>query len=208
MPRRIETLGIHGPAGQLEALLEEPDGVTPLGCAVVCHPHPLYGGTLHNKVVYRLARAISGLGWAVLRFNFRGVGASEGEYGELRGEIEDARAALAWLRGRYPKLPYALGGFSFGARVATRLACDCGTLRWVVAAGFPTQMGPAGYLESCAAPKIFVQSTHDEFGPRPEYEAMYARVAEPKQLHWVEAPDHFFSGALDEFERTVSAAIS
>ena len=94
--------------------------------AVVCHPHPLYGGTMHNKVVYRMARGLRRAGVVVLRFNFRGVGRSEGEHAHLEGEIEDARAALAWLRERYPDLPYALAGFSFGSRVITRLGCEAG----------------------------------------------------------------------------------
>ncbi len=111
------------PPGALEALLEEPDHREPRMAAVVCHPHPLYGGTMHNKVVYRLARGLRAPGIVVLRFNFRGVGASEGEHAHLEGEIEDARAALAWLRARYPDLPYALAGFSFGSRVITRLGC-------------------------------------------------------------------------------------
>src|SRR5262249_22537943 len=112
--RRIESHIIAGPAGNLESLLEEPEDRDPAYAALVCHPHPLYGGTMHNKVVYRLARGLRRRGGVVLRFNFRGVGASHGAHGDLEGEIEDAREALAWLCGRYPGLPYALAGFSFG----------------------------------------------------------------------------------------------
>jgi alpha/beta superfamily hydrolase len=201
--RRIESLALAGPAGRLEALLEEPEDGAPRLCAVVCHPHPLYGGTMHNKVVYRLARGLRRSGIAVLRFNFRGVGASAGEYGHLEGEIEDARAALAWLRERYPALPYALAGFSFGSRVITRLGCEAPGARFLMAAGFPTRLGSPDYLESCAASKIFIQSTNDQFGPRPELEAMYQRFAAPKQLHWIESSDHFFAGALDDLEERV-----
>src|SRR5271157_2056289 len=103
MPRLIQSLTVPGPAGGLEALLEEPDGRAPRLAALVCHPHPLYGGSMHNKVVYRLARGLRRSGAVVLRFNFRGVGRSEGEHGNLAGEIEDARAALAFLRERYPE---------------------------------------------------------------------------------------------------------
>src|SRR5262249_39589705 len=103
--RRIESHTISGPAGRLEALLEEPEDGPPRMAAVLCHPHPLYGGTMHNKVVYRMARGLRRTGIAVTRFNFRGVGASEGEHAHLEGEIEDARAVLAWLRDRYPALP-------------------------------------------------------------------------------------------------------
>ena len=115
MPRRIESLTIPGPAGSLEALLEEPDHCEPRLAAVVCHPHPLFGGTMHNKVVYRIARGLRRAGIVVLRFNFRGVGRSEGEHAHMIGEVEDARAALEYLRARYPHLAYALAGFSFGS---------------------------------------------------------------------------------------------
>jgi alpha/beta superfamily hydrolase len=206
VPRRIESLSLAGPAGRLEALLEEPEDGAPRLCAVVCHPHPLFGGTMHNKVVYRLARGLRRSGIVVLRFNFRGVGASAGEYGHLEGEIEDARATLAWLRTRYPALPYALAGFSFGSRAITRLGCEASGASFLMAAGFPTRWGSPDYLESCAAPKIFIQSTHDEFGPRAELEAMYERFGGPKQLHWIEAADHFFAGGLEELEERVKAS--
>jgi len=204
MPRLIQSLTLSGPAGFLEALLEEPEDVEPSFAAVVCHPHPLYGGTMHNKVVYRLARGLRRSGAAVLRFNFRGVGRSQGEHGNLTGEIEDARAALEYLRDSYPGRPFALAGFSFGARVITRLGCAVGGAKFLLAAGFPTRMGDADYLLTCRAPKVFLQSTHDEFGPRAELAALYERVAEPKRMLWIEARDHFFAGALDALEEAVA----
>jgi hypothetical protein len=207
VPRRIESLSLAGPAGRLEALLEEPEDGAPRLCAVVCHPHPLFGGTMHNKVVYRVARGLRRAGIVVLRFNFRGVSASEGEYGHLEGEIEDARAALGWLRARYPALPYALAGFSFGACAITRLGCEAGGAAFLMAAGFPTRWGSPDYLESCAAPKIFVQSTNDQYGPRAELETMYQRFPAPKELHWIEAADHFFAGGLEELEERVRAVV-
>lgn len=158
---------------------------------------------MHNKVVYRLARGLRRAGAVVLRFNFRGVGRSAGEHGNLEGEIEDARSALGFLRERYPELPVALAGFSFGSRVITRLGCSLDNARFLMAAGFPTRMGGAEYLESCRAPKVFLQSTHDEFSPRPAMEAQYERIAEPKRMVWIEASDHFFAGALDELEAQV-----
>ena len=203
MPRLIQSLMGPGPAGALEALLEEPDDVTPRLAALVCHPHPLYGGTLHNKVVYRLARGLRRSGAVVLRFNFRGVGRSEGEHGHMAGEIEDARAALSWLRQRYPELSFALAGFSFGSRVITRLGCEQEGARFLMAAGFPTRMGDADYLDHCRVPKCFLQCTHDEFAPRPQFEDLYARVAEPKQLAWIDGADHFFAGALEELEEQI-----
>jgi alpha/beta superfamily hydrolase len=207
VPRRIESLSLAGPAGRLEALLEEPEDGEPRMAAVVCHPHPLFGGTMHNKVVYRLARGLRRSGIVVLRFNFRGVGGSEGEHAHLEGEIEDARAALAWLRERYPALPYALAGFSFGSRVITRLGCEEAGASFLMAAGFPTRWGAApDYLEHCAAAKIFIQSTNDQYGPRAELEAMYQRFAAPKQLHWIAAVDHFFAGGLEALEEKVKAS--
>lgn len=207
MARRIESHSIPGPAGGLEALLEEPENGAPRMAAVVCHPHPLFGGTMHNKVVYRLARGLRRAGIVVARFNFRGVGRSQGEHGFLAGEIEDARAALDWLRNRYPDLPFALAGFSFGAQAVTRLACEVTDASFVLAAGFPTRHGPAEYLEACPVSKIFIQSTHDQYGPRPELETFYARFAEPKQLVWIEAADHFFAGALEPLEEAVTNAV-
>jgi alpha/beta superfamily hydrolase len=202
--RRIESHTLAGPAGDLEALLEEPEDREPAFAALVCHPHPLYGGTMHNKVVYRLARGLRRSGAVVLRFNFRGVGRSHGEHGHLEGEIEDARESLSWLRARYPDLPYALAGFSFGSRVITRLGCEMGDAKFLLAAGFPTRWGAPDYLHACTVPKIFIQSTHDQYGPRAEMETMYREFTEPKQLHWVESADHFFVDALDAFEEQVT----
>jgi alpha/beta superfamily hydrolase len=204
--RRIESVTLSGPAGNLEALLEEPDERAPRVAALVCHPHPLYGGTMHNKVVYRLARGLRRAGAVVLRFNFRGVGASAGKHAHMEGEIEDARAALGWLRARYPELPYALAGFSFGSRVITRLGCELGDARFLLAAGFPTRWGPPEHLENCGVPKVFIQSTNDQYGPREELEAMFENFAAPKQLHWIEAADHFFVGGLEALEERVKAA--
>jgi alpha/beta superfamily hydrolase len=113
---------------------------------------------------------------------------------------------LAWLRARFPALPYALAGFSFGSRVITRLGCESEGASFLMAAGFPTRWGSPDYLESCAAPKIFIQSTNDQYGPREELEAMYERFAAPKQLHWIAAADHFFAGALEALEERVKAS--
>jgi|SRR5271157_6260728 len=203
MPRRIESHWIAGPAGRLEALLEEPEGAWPVLAALVCHPHPLFGGTMLNKVVHRLARGLRRAGAVTLRFNFRGVSRSQGRHGHLTGEVEDAGAALAWMRERYPDLPFALAGFSFGARVITHLGCGMEGARFLLAVGFPTSMGGAEYLESCPSAKIFVASTGDEFAPRGALDALFARVAEPKRLLWVDGADHFFAGALDALEETV-----
>jgi uncharacterized protein len=207
VPRRIQSHWLAGPAGRLEALLEEPEDQSPRLAVLLCHPHPLYGGTMHNKVVYRMARGLRSAGAVVLRINFRGVGASEGEHGHLKGEIEDARAALGWLRQKYPGLPFALAGFSFGARAVTELGCSTEGARFLLAAGFSTRLGGTAYLESCAAPKIFVQSTHDQYAPRDEFERAYAGFAEPKQVVWIDAADHFFAGALEKVEAVAQAVV-
>jgi alpha/beta superfamily hydrolase len=205
--RHIQSYELAGPAGRLEALLEEPEGIAPCIAAVLCHPHPLFGGTMHNKVVYRMARGLRRAGIVVLRFNFRGVGRSQGEHAHVEGEIEDARAAVGWLRRRYPELPYALAGFSFGSRVITRLGCETNEAAFLMAAGYPTRHGASGYLENCPARKIFLQSTHDQYGPRDEFASLYDTFADPKRLVWIESGDHFFAGALEQLEEEVRAAV-
>jgi uncharacterized protein len=203
MARRIETLFLDGAAGRLEALLEEPEEAGALEAAVICHPHPRGGGTMHNKVVYRLARGLRKTGCVVLRFNYRGVNLSEGEYDEGVGETEDARAALRELERRYPNLPLLAAGFSFGSRVALRLASQEAGIQRVIAAGFPTRIAERDFAYQVHVPKYFVQSTHDEFGPRPELQEFFESLPEPKRLDWVEASDHFFADALDSFEAIV-----
>jgi len=167
----------------------------------------LFGGTMHNKVVYRVARALRNAGYVVLRFNFRGVGQSQGRHDLGVGEIADARAALDWLRSRYAALPYTLAGFSFGSRVILTLGCSLHDADRLIALGFPAKRDPVGVLSHCTVPKVFIQSTHDEYGPQPEMNAFYAQVADPKRLIWVEAEDHFFAGGLDELERQIGALI-
>src|SRR6266404_1516620 len=122
---------------------------------LLCHPHPLYGGTMHNKVVYRMARGMRRSGSVVLRFNFRGVGRSEGSHDQGAGELEDARLLLQWLRSRYPALPYSVAGFSFGSRIALRLGCSVEGVRRIIAVGFPTKSANVEYLKNCLTPKVF-----------------------------------------------------
>jgi alpha/beta superfamily hydrolase len=213
LARKIESLFLDGPAGRLEALLEEPgfeqgDG-EPREAALVCHPHPQHGGTMHNKVVYRIARGLRSAGAVVLRFNYRGVNLSEGEYAHGEGELEDARAALGYLRGRYPGLPFTLAGFSFGSRIVLRLGCEgvwlgAMTARRVIAVGFPTAYKDNSSLQGCTVPKVFVQSRRDQYGPISDLEPLVASLTGPKKLILVDAEDHFFAGALDELEREIA----
>jgi len=203
VPRRIESLFLPGPAGRLEALLEEPEAEEPVKAALVCHPHPKGGGTMHNKVVYRIARGLRQTGCVVLRFNYRGVNPSEGLYDAGVGETEDARVALNVLRDRYPALPVVVAGFSFGSRIALRLAGDEQGLERVIAVGFPTAIPEHGYVDKVKIPKYFVQSTEDAFGPREQFSGFYNALPEPKHLDWIEAGDHFFKDALNEFEAAI-----
>ena len=205
MPRRIESLFLDGPAGRLEALLEEPEDAFPREVALVCHPHPQHGGTMHNKVVYRVARGLRRAGAVVLRFNYRGVGRSEGVYDQGEGELEDARAALGYLRGRYAGLPFTLAGFSFGSRIVLRLGCSSPqAARRVIAVGFPTIYKDSSYLDTCTVPRIFVQSTRDQFGPMSEIEPLVEALPEPKRLISIPAEDHFFAGALERLEEEIA----
>lgn len=206
MARRIESLFLAGPAGRLEALLEEPEDGAPRAAALVCHPHPQHGGTMHNKVVYRMARGLRRSGHVVLRFNYRGVNLSEGSYANGEGELEDARVALSELTERYPELPVTLAGFSFGSRIALRLACEkngAGKIQRAIAVGFPTVYRDRRYLEACTLPRVFVQSTNDEYGPLVDFEEMIATLPEPKQVVLIEAQDHFFAGGLEELENEI-----
>lgn len=203
MPRKIESLFLAGAAGRLEALLEEPEDGAPREAALICHPHPQHGGTMHNKVVYRIARGLRRAGSVALRFNYRGVNLSEGVYDEGEGELDDARVALAYLRSRYPDLPFTLAGFSFGSRIALRIGCAGVGARRIIAAGFPTAYHDRSYLNGCTVPRIFVQSTHDQYGPVDQLQPFVESLPEPKRLILIEAQDHFFTGALQELEEQI-----
>lgn len=188
---------LPGPVGQLEALLNA--GATDAKyAALVCHPHPLYGGTLHNKVVYHTTKALNGFGYPVLRFNFRGTGRSGGEH-DGRAESEDVRAALDWLVSEF-SLPVIFAGFSFGAAVGLRACCPDRRVAGLISLGTPIAADGRVYayrfLQECSKPKLFVSGTEDEFGPRKELERVVSSAAAPKRLVWVEGVDHFFEGKL------------
>jgi len=193
---RLVALELAGPAGRLEAVLQECDSGRPAFAALVCHPHPLYGGTMHNKVVHRVAATLHELGGTTLRFNFRGVGASEGRYDEGRGELEDARAALGALRGRVPGAPLVVAGFSFGARMAAELAVGEPEVARLVLVAPPVQAGGFEGLRTSRVPKLVVQGTADEVCPPGLLEAEYPAWAEPKQLVTIEGASHFFDRQL------------
>ena len=197
----IRSLFLPGPAGRLEGLL---NGGSPNAthAALVCHPHPLYGGTLHNKVVFHTMKALNGFGFPVLRFNFRGAGLSEGEHTNGEGEVEDVRAALHWLENEFT-LPVIFAGFSFGAAVGLRAAYADDRVRALIALGLPVlevegRVYDFEFLRACTKPKLFVSGSRDQFGPARKLEALVQTFADPKKLVRIEAGDHFFEGRLRE----------
>jgi alpha/beta superfamily hydrolase len=202
---QIFALTIPAPHGHLEGLLRTPaKDVEPRAVAVICHPHPQYGGTMHNKVVYQAAKTLSDMGFVAVRFNFRGVGRSTGTYDEGRGERDDVRAVLDYVHERYAYLPMILGGFSFGAWVALPIACEDGRVTTILGMGVPTGILRTDALTSCTKPKLIVQGEHDEYGPLDQLQAWYARLSEPKRLVVVPGADHFFTGHLAELGAAIA----
>jgi len=204
----IRSLFLDGPAGRLEALLNAgaPDATH---VAVVCHPHPVYGGTLHNKVVFHSMKALHHFGFPVLRFNFRGTGLSEGEHAHGVGELEDVRTALDWMEREY-SLPIVFAGFSFGAAVGLRAACPDPRVTALIGLGLPAtpvddRVYDFEFLRSCTKPKLFVSGSRDQFGPAGKLEALVDTFAEPRKLVRIEAGDHFFEGRLKEMRDTIEA---
>jgi len=198
-----ETFDFVGPAGRLEAILMRPDG-PPVGSAVVCHAHPLHGGMMHFKVVFRAAKALQAHGLAVLRFNFRGVGRSEGAHDEGRGEQDDVRAALDEMDRRRPGLPQVLGGFSFGSFMASRVGCGHSRVKALLTMGFPLRMvGDTSFLRDCAPPQLFVQGENDEFGSGETIRALVEGLPGRRPVVVVPGADHFFTGHLDALQQAV-----
>jgi uncharacterized protein len=195
-------LFFDGAAGRLEALFKEPAGEV-RRVAVVSHPHPLFGGTMHNKVVYRLARAFQDSGFATLRYNFRGVGRSEGTHDEGRGEQDDLRAAIQFLTDKYPDAELWLAGFSFGAVTTIRVGCVLDSAHAVVLAGLPVSKYVFDPHTSCKKPKLIVQGALDEFGTAADLEVFFTQLEEPKHLQIIENADHFFEGKLDDLYQAV-----
>lgn len=198
-----ESFFVAGPVGRLEALLIRPPAA-PIAAAVVCHAHPLHGGMMHFKVVFRVAKALQHHGVAALRFNFRGVGLSEGVHDHGRGEQEDARAALDEMQRRFPGLPLLIGGFSFGSAMALALAARDARVGAVAALGFPVSHAPdTAWVSGIRVPRLFVQGENDEFGSRAAIEALVASLPEPRQLHVIPGSDHFFNHHLEPMQQVV-----
>jgi alpha/beta superfamily hydrolase len=198
----------EGPAGRIEAIIKEPAGPV-ARAAIVCHPHPLFGGTMHNKVVFRIARAFQNAGFAVLRFNFRGAGGSEGEHDDDGlGEQADLRAAIDFINQRYPGAEVWLAGFSFGSTVMLRAAACDDRVRALVAAGVPVSKYDFSRISRCNKPKLFVQGSLDQFGPAQDLERFFATLDEPKEMQFIEGADHFFEGGLDKLGEAISHFIA
>ncbi len=193
---RLVPLSIPGPAGPLEGLLQEREHDPARIIALVCHPHPLYGGTLHNKVVHRAASTLHQLGVVVLRFNYRGVGTSAGRYDEGAGELEDARSALRWLEARHPEARRWLVGFSFGAWVAARLAASEPAIERVVMIAPGVRTSSFESMRTSTVPKLVIQGTGDDICPLSALELDYPTWSDPKELAIVEGGTHFFDRQL------------
>lgn len=200
---RLTPIVLQGSAGRLEALLQERDAHEHLVTAVVCHPHPLYGGTLHNKVAHRVASALFGMGVAVLRFNFRGVGASEGSFDQGRGELEDAQASLAFLRERYPKARRWIAGFSFGSWVASRLAAGEADAEQLILIAPPVHTQTFEEMRTCVLPKLVIQGTADVICRPENLTRVFPEWADPKRLIEVPQASHFFDKQLPELAEAV-----
>ena len=197
---------LQGPAGRLEAVLWTPRSETsPKSVALVCHPHPLFGGTLHNKVVYQAAKALDGVGTPVLRFNFRGAGLSEGKHDRGRGELDDVRAALEFLAAEFPGKPLLLAGFSFGCWVGLRVGCEDARVERLIGIGAPVDNSDFSYLERCIKPKLFVQGSNDEHGGVKKLRGIVGGLPGKNELVVVDGVDHFFTGKIESLGAAITA---
>ena len=199
-PKPLRHVDLYGSAGRLEALYRELQD--PAGIAVICHPHPLGGGTLHNKVVFRAARGLENANIATLRFNFRGVGASAGKHEEGEGEQEDVMTAIEWAKRRHPGKKLIVGGFSFGAWVASRVACELPKVDAIFLIGTPVNKYDFGFLRSCEKPILFLHGTEDEQGDVDKLEKLAQQVRNAESVI-VTGADHFFSKQLDAVDETI-----
>jgi hypothetical protein len=206
----MAAIDLTGPVGRLEGLLEEV--ARPRFAAVVCHPHPLMGGTMHTHAVHRLAKAIRLAGGVSLRFNYRGVGLSQGRYARGLGEADDAGAALAFLAGRHPGLPRLCAGFSFGAYAALAAGPRDPGVGGLLLAGLtllpitdlPRDLGP---LRALALPVAVVQAERDQLGAPDDVRAALAGSAGPRRVAVVKRATHLFTEALDDLQLEAEAAV-
>ena len=196
-------LFIKSPHGQLEAILKLPPGPI-MGVALVLHPHPLFGGTMHNKVVFRAAAALNDAGLVALRINFRGVGQSTGEHDEGRGERDDARAGLDYLAENYPGEEITLCGFSFGARVGLEVGIADERVQRLISIGTPVDKYDFSFLKACRKPVLFVQGDGDEFGRVEPLQDLVAQIPAPAELKVISGAGHFFDSQLEELKAAIT----
>jgi alpha/beta superfamily hydrolase len=195
---------LTGPAGRLEAILWTPSAGMPRIAAVVCHPHPLFGGTMHNKVVYQAAKSLDAVGLAVLRFNFRGTGKSEGKHDRGERERGDVSAALDFLAAEYPDIPLLVAGFSFGCWVGLRVGCEDARVRLLIGLGAPVNSADFSYLTRCEKPKLFVLGANDIYGAPDKLKSVVSSVPGENRIVIVEDADHFFVGRLDQVDAAIT----
>ena len=196
---------IEKPAGRLEAILWKPTSVKrPSLAALVCHPHPLFGGTMHNKVVYQTAKTLDARGIPVLRFNFRGAGLSGGVHDRGHGEQDDVRTALDFLKAEFPGVPLLLAGFSFGAWVGLRAGCQDSRVSHLIGLGIPVNDSDFSFLWRCNKAKLFVHGSNDEYGAIAKVKTLVASLPGDNHLVVVEGADHFFAGKLDQLDGAIN----
>jgi uncharacterized protein len=195
---------LTGPAGRLEGLLELPP--VPRFAALVLHPHPLHGGTMHNHATYQVAKAARDAGGATLRIQFRGVGLSEGTHTGGPGELADARAAMLWLAGRHPALPLLVGGMSFGAWIALRLGCAEPDVQGVLGVGLASRTLDLAFLPGCPRRVAAVQAANDELGSVEEVTALMAGPPATRRLRVVPGASHLFLEDLSALRREAREA--
>lgn len=197
-------VNIPSPQGHLEGILKpEEEGTAPEYVSVVCHPHPLYGGTMHNKVVFKIAQTLHSMNIPALRFNFRGVGHSSGIYDEGRGEMDDVRYALEFMSRRYPSVPAIMAGFSFGSFVGLRVAAIDDRVQAMIGLGVPAHWFGSDTLQGCHKPKLLIHGTNDELAPYQAAVQWFEQIPAPKSMVAVPEADHFFQGHLDEVQAII-----
>ena len=203
----LETFFLQGPAGRIECLMKLPPVDPAAGAAIVCHPHPLFGGTMHNKVVHATASALVALGLPTFRFNFRGAGLSEGKHDGGRGEQQDMGIVLDEVARRFPARPLLVAGYSFGAFVGLRVGCADRRVAGLIGVGLPVALFDFSFLAVCAKPLAIIQGERDRFGPLPLVIALASGAGGGARVLPVAGAEHGFTGALDPLQARVREAL-
>jgi alpha/beta superfamily hydrolase len=204
-PHTTRDFMLPSSAGVLEAelMLPVPEREKYPAAAIICHPHPLYGGSMHGKVVVAMSHAFLSLGLPALRFNFRGVGKSSGKYDNGRGEQDDAMASLEYMKDWGDGL--IIAGHSFGAWMSMKAGCEDPRVTMVIGAGTPVNLVNMTFVRDCMKPRYFIHGTRDQLIPMEKVEELYSSLSEPKKLIKMDGADHFFTGKLDELSEIVKS---